>query len=186
MIVEPTSFSLKVRIVSNEVVYSDDLSTNVSCHDIENLVQRALSATRRRARLCVHKDVQDPLHEMLIVHTRDAYVRPHKHLNKVESLHIIEGVADLVLFDEEGAVTAFTHMGDYPSGLVFFSRISEPCYHTLLIRSERLVFHEVTEGPFNRADTMFAPWSPEDSDLSAAEKYVEQLSSQLRKSGLSR
>jgi len=89
-------------------------------------------------------------------------------------------MADLVFFDETGGINCVSRMGDYGSGLVFYSRISEPCYHSLLIRSEKLVFHEVTSGPFQKQDTLFAPWAPEGSDLSAVKRFVEYLSSQAK------
>jgi hypothetical protein len=41
------------------------------------------------------------------------------------------------------------------------------------------VFHETTNGPFNRADTIFAPWSPEEDDVVAVRAYVEKLKQQV-------
>ncbi len=170
----------KFRIINDEVLYAEDRITNVAGDDIRTLVRRALANNRKRARLCTHKNVKDELHEMLIVHTRNTYVRPHKHLNKIESIHIIEGMADLVFFNEAGDINGISPMGDYGSGLVFYSRISEPCYHSIVVQSERLVFHEVTSGPFQRADTLLAPWAPEDSDLTAVNRFVEFLYRQVK------
>ena len=55
-------------------------------------------------RLCAHPAVDDRLHEMVIAMARETYVRPHKHVNKSESVHVIEGLADAVLFDDAGNV----------------------------------------------------------------------------------
>ena len=74
---------------------------------------------RSRIRLCAHPDVNDTLHEMLIVHEKGTYVRPHKHLNKTESVHIIEGSVDVVIFDDDGNITDVIQMGDYKSGRNF-------------------------------------------------------------------
>src|SRR3989338_8531886 len=105
---------------NKEVLYTDQDLTRVSKADIALLKQKALANDRKRIRLCSHKNVNDPLHEMLIIHTKDTYVRPHKHLNKSESLHVIEGMVDIVLLDEEGEVAEVIAMGYYASGLRFY------------------------------------------------------------------
>ena len=63
---------------------------------------KALGNTRERVRLCTHQSVEDAVHEMLIVHIKGTYIRPHKHPNKSESFHIIEGNLDVVVFDDAG------------------------------------------------------------------------------------
>jgi cupin fold WbuC family metalloprotein len=102
-------------------------------------------------------------------------VRPHKHLGKPESFHVIEGIVDVIIFDECGDIREVIQMGNYGSDRVFYYRISTPIYHTLLIRSDILVFHETTTGPFNRVDTVFAPWSPEEIDSSGCALFTEKL-----------
>jgi cupin fold WbuC family metalloprotein len=112
---------------------------------------------------------------MLIVLERRTYIRPHKHSGKSESFHIVEGVVDVVVLDDLGEIQEVIPMGDYASGRAFYWRHSDARYHTLLIRSERLVIHETTNGPF-RADSTFAPWSPEESNKSGAQEFVSGLS----------
>ena len=87
---------------------------------------------------------------MLIVHERGAYVRPHKHPAKTESTHIIEGLVDVVLFEDDARIERVISMGDYASGRAFYYRMDVPVFHTLIIRSDVLVFHETTNGPFER------------------------------------
>ena len=165
---------------NDEVLYTDDPIVEVGRADIQGLKQAALSNPRRRIRLCGHRDVGATLHEMLIVHARDTYVRPHKHLNKSESFHVVEGVADIVVFDDSGNVTTVVPMGDYASGRKFFYRLSDPCFHTLLITSEFFVFHETTNGPFARTDTVFAPWAPEDKDEVAGQRFLQETARAAR------
>jgi len=116
---------------------------------------------------------------MLIVHAKNTYVRPHKHLNKSESFHIIEGSADVIIFNEEGSIIEVIEMGDFKSGKQFYYRLSEPYYHTLLIHCDFLVFHETTSGPFNRSDTVFASWSPSEEDTNGVNIFMESLIKQL-------
>lgn len=167
--------SSQIRKESEEVLYSLESTVRVGRQDVDFLKENAVHNRRKRIRLCAHGDTEDSLHEMFIIHTKDTYVRPHKHLGKSEALHVIDGSVDLVTFDDTGDISGITSMGDYQSGLPFYHRLSEPAFHTLLITSDILVFHEITNGPFKRSDTIWAPWAPEDSDLESVSKFTERL-----------
>ena len=166
---------MKVREINEEVLYGTGPGVRIGQRDIKELKDRAEVTQRKRVRLCAHEGIDDTLHEMLIVHTKDTYVRPHKHLSKSESIHVIEGTLDLIAFDEAGEVVEVCPMGDYKSGRQFYLRSSKPSFHTLLISSEMLVFHEVTNGPFIRTDTIWAPWAPDQFDAEAAREYMDRL-----------
>jgi cupin fold WbuC family metalloprotein len=170
---------IRFREHNAEVLYAEDPIVQVDQRDIELLVARAAKNPRKRIRLCAHKDVNDKLHEMLIVHARECYVRPHKHLAKSESFHVIKGIVDIALLDEAGQLAEVIPMGDYASGRTFYYRLADPYYHTLLIRSDYVIFHEITNGPFNRADTIFAPWSPEETDPVAVAGFVSRLAREV-------
>ena len=170
---------MRIRKLNDEVLYTEDHVVQVMSSDIQWLKNKAEGNLRKRSRLCTHRTVADLLHEMLIVHARDTYVRPHKHLGKSESVHVIEGMVDVVLFDEKGIIREVVRMGEYSSGRTFYYRVSDPFYHTLLIRSEVLVFHESTMGPFDRADTIFADWAPEETDRNACTAFIRELSSKV-------
>lgn len=166
---------MRTKEFNQEVLFADERIVKVGSKEIEFLKKKASYNIRQRMRLCTHRDIADRLHEMLIVHQKDTYVRPHKHQNKIESFHIIEGAVDVILFDDDGNIIEVIRMGDYSSGSHFYYRISDPYYHTLLIKSDVLVFHETTNGPFNRSDTIFAPWAPEESDLIATNEFMTRL-----------
>jgi cupin fold WbuC family metalloprotein len=166
---------LRMRKETEEVFYSDDKIIQVKASDIDWLKNKAEGNLRKRARLCTHKNTEATLHEMLIVHERDTYIRPHKHIGKPESFHVIEGLVDVIIFNEMGSVAEVMKLGSYSSGRSFYYRISDPLYHTLLIRSDLLVFHETTMGPFNRFNTVFASWSPEENDSDGCTFFMEQL-----------
>ena len=163
------------REYNKEVLYTDEALTKVTRADMELLKKMALLNERQRIRLCSHKDVNDPLHEMLIIHVKDTYVPPHKHLHKSESLSVIEGIVDVLILDEQGKVQEVIPMGDYASGKNFYYRMQTAFYHTLLIKSDFLVFHEGTKGPFDRTDTVFSPWAPQHKDSQACQIYLQQL-----------
>jgi len=164
----------KFRVESAEVLYAGEGIVTVDAATVAALVRDGLRNARHRIRLCTHTDARDAVHEMIIVHDRSCYVRPHKHLGKSESFHVIEGEVDVVIFDDVGRVSDVIPMGPYGSDKPFFYRIAEPLYHTLLIRSDVLVFHETTSGPFRREQTVLAPWSPVDS-TAEVQRYRKEL-----------
>jgi len=167
----------QTRQENEEVLYGEGPIIKVTSDDIHWLKNKAGQNERKRIRLCAHRNIEDSVHEMLIIHTRDTYIRPHKHLGKSESFHIVEGIADVILFDDLGNVSNLIKMGKYGTGLIFYYRISIPVYHTLLIHSDMLVFHETTSGPFNRVDTIFAAWTPDEDDKEKYKSYMSHLSS---------
>jgi cupin fold WbuC family metalloprotein len=164
-----------IKKVNDEVFLAESGLVLVDGAQIEFLQSQAARNPRHRARLCAHKHGEDRIHEMLIALTQDVYIRPHKHLNKSESFHVIAGSAIVVYFDDAGAIAEVIDIGDAASGRPFYFRDDDERYHTQIITSPFLVFHEVTNGPFNRADTLFAPWSPEETDVQATRKFLEEL-----------
>jgi len=129
----------------------------------------------RRARLCVHRSGDAKIHEMLISIAAKSYIRPHRHPGKTESFHLVEGTLDVVLFTADGVIADVIHMGDYQSGRVFYYRLSEPLFHTVVVRSELAIVHETTNGPFVPSDTEFASWAPDESDAAAAARFMLSL-----------
>ena len=163
------------RQESPEVYYLDAPPRLAGSAEIAFLKARARENPRLRARLCMHADPHAAVHEMLIVHHRDAYVPPHRHRGKGESFHVIEGEATIVLFDDAGTVTERIPIGSSGNGRAFYYRFEGSVPHTLLIESEWLVFHETTKGPFDRSATELMTWAPAEGDGDAVRTYVAHL-----------
>ncbi|MBY0548465.1 MAG: WbuC family cupin fold metalloprotein [Candidatus Obscuribacterales bacterium] len=159
---------------SFEVLFSDEPIVQVSRSDLELLDTRLPASATGRVRFCAHGDDSESLHEMFVLIARDNYVRPHKHPGKVESFHVIKGQVDVVIFNDAGDMETVVQLGDYESGLAFFYRLSRSSFHTVVVRSESVLIHEVTNGPFNNSDTIHAPWSPPQSD-DRSKKFLEYL-----------
>lgn len=149
---------------SAEVFYTGQPVTMVSRDDIDLLKKYAAVNPRRQARLCAHLGINDDIHEMFIVHSRGNYVRPHKHLGKIESFHVIEGRLSVVIFEDDGRIRSIIQMSDYVSGSVCYYRLSESLFHTVIPVSDTVVFHETTNGPFRRSGTNFASWAPAEGE----------------------
>lgn len=144
-------------------------------NDISRMLNLAQGNVRNRVRFCTHADKNEVIQEMYIIHPRHAYVRPHLHVNKPESMLVLEGEVDFITFATNGSISDIIRMGDYNSGDPFYNSMRDATYHTLLIRSEWLAFLEFTQGPFRREDTIFAPWSPEESDMNGVSQFMEKL-----------
>lgn len=164
-----------LRKINDEVFVADDAIVRLGGDQVEFLKQQAAKSPRRRSRICAHRHSGDTLHEMLIALCADSYVHPHKHLNKSESFHIIEGRLDVVVFDDSGAVMEVIELGDVSSGRPFFYRLADSLFHTLLIRSDFLIMHEVTNGPFTAGDAVVAPFAPPEERREEARDYIAGL-----------
>ena len=166
---------MQVKYLNEEVLYTEQEFVSLSSFDMDFLKKKAVKNRRKRIRLCAHKNLQEAVHEMIIVHTNDAYVRPHKHLRRCESFHVIEGIADVIIYDDKGNPLETIKIGDYNSGRNFYCRIPQAYFHSLIIRSDFLVFHETTQGPFDKTDTVFASWAPSEEDSIQIEAFKRRL-----------
>jgi cupin fold WbuC family metalloprotein len=134
---------------------------------------QARSVVRRRARLCLHRSSYDRLHDMVIAFDHSTYLRPHRHDDKSETFHLIEGNASVVVFDDRGNIARVIALGGDQGQRLY--RMDEPHYHTLVVHSEMLVIHEVTNGPFTPGSTDYAAFAPDENDSAKAAVYLREL-----------
>jgi cupin fold WbuC family metalloprotein len=167
---------LPLRKINDEVYVTADEIVRLDRRAIELMRDSALANARGRARICAHKDSGDSLHEMLIGIAATSYVRPHRHHGKIESFHLVDGSADIVILSEQGAVEDVIELGPQTN---FYYRLDTPRYHTLLVQSPVLVIHETTNGPFDPSQTDWAAFSPLEGTPEAA-AYTAQLRQSVR------
>jgi cupin fold WbuC family metalloprotein len=165
--------------LSTEVYGTDASIVSIGARDINMLKEKVLTCPSKRIRICVHRSADDLLHEMLIVIAKGSYIRPHKHVNKGESFHLIEGMLDIVIFHDDGTIMKVISLGEPQSGKQFFYRLSAPYFHTLILRTDWVVFHEATNGPFRKEETVYAPWAPEQGDALQEEKFQHNLAAKI-------
>lgn len=160
------------RQVGEEVLYSDQATVLVDGAVVAELKRLAAGTRRRRMRLCAHPDPTAPVHDMIIVHGRDAYVRPHRHPLKAESLHVIEGLAQALFFDVSGRIDEIAALGPASSNRHFFYRMPPGRFHALVIESDWFVFAEATQGPFMPDTSEFPIWAPPENSSVSAEYFA--------------
>ena len=145
--------------------------------DRDQLVVQARSNMIGRARICTHTSDKSPVQEMVIAFTRETYVHPHRHIEKSESFHVIEGELAVVFFDDSGRETSRIELGSYGSDRPFFFRAEGQKWHTVLIHSDIALVHETTVGPYEKDVRLLAPWAPEMNDHKAIHQFLKDLRS---------
>lgn len=126
---------------------------------LERLTRAALAHPWHRARACMHRSVESPLQEMIIALTRDCVFSPHRHPQKEESIHMIDGELTVVVYSDDGRETRRISLTPVS---IFAYRLCEHSYHTVIPRSDVVIYHETTSGPWSPQDTEVASWAPTD------------------------
>lgn len=166
---------LNLEKINDEVFVTPGEIIRVGQQEVDFVKNQALNNTRGRARICMHGNSDVKLHEMLIAIRQDSYIGPHRHHNKAESLHVIEGAATVVIFNNDGSIMNSIKLSN--SG-TFYYRLNTAYYHTLILHTPILVLHEVTQGPFNLSDSDFAPFAPQEKEKGSLE-YMNNLAATI-------
>ncbi len=138
---------------------------------ISELVAKG-KGTGQGIRLCLHEGPDALLHDMIVVQYGGQYFRPHKHLEKSESYHMIEGEMGIFIFDDEGKAVDACRMNT--SNTTVYG-VGTGMYHTNFPLTEVAVYHESRPGPFVSGDSVFASWAPDGNDEAEAGRFVAEL-----------
>lgn len=147
----------------------------ISQEQLDQLKQAAMQAPLKRARLCLHHDRSDKVQEMVIAFHKESYVRPHRHIDKSESFHVIEGKLAVVFFDASGQVTRRIKMGPFGNDHTFLYRLSSSLWHMVVPLSEFVIIHETTTGPFVEGEAEFPNWAPDDADADEIRAFLARI-----------
>jgi cupin fold WbuC family metalloprotein len=159
---------------SSSVLFANQVISTVSQGRIVELKQIALNSPLKRSRLCLHLSHEDLVQEMVIVLHKDTYLRPHRHQNKTESFHMIEGAVCICFFEDSGEIKQLLLLSASP-GKTFLYRLSDSFWHTVIPLTEYAVFHEVATGPFSSSE--FPSWEPQ--HLEAIDAFKDQIRKSL-------
>jgi cupin fold WbuC family metalloprotein len=166
---------------STEVYMAPGPIASIGPDEIAFLRREVAENAKGRVRINLHPENADTLHEMFIAIRPDSYIRPHKHPNKSEAFHIVYGEVDIVVFEDDGSIKEIVPLAASGGKKAFYYRMSQPYFHTLIIRSDLLVVHEITNGPFIKDGTLFGSFAPhEDDGLDAITAWQNQLAERAR------
>ena len=148
--------------------------------DITFLKKKSRSNPLKKGRLCIHSNIKDDIHQMIIYHSKGTYIRPHKHLNKEESYLLLQGEMDVVLFDNKGNVTKVIKMGNLRSKKIFFFRMKKSIFRTLIMKKDS-IFLEIKQGPFTKKNVIWASWSPDIDNEIDSKIFLKDLKKEIGK-----
>ena len=174
---------MKLVQKSPEVFVAEGPIAAIGVAELELLKSAVAKSPKGRVRINAHLNDDDRLHEMFIAFRQDSYLQPHKHPSKTESFHLVYGAVDIVVFEDDGRVRQVIPLGAGDPKRAFYYRMSKPFFHTLVIRSDLLVIHETTNGPFQPSETVYASFAPADSDAAAAAAYQAALTKKVDELG---
>ena len=150
---------MKVKRESKEVLYSKEKNLTLGKNFFNYLVKESKKSPKKIIRLCTHKSKKSKVHEMFILQPRTYFCKPHKHVGE-ESMSVIKGRGDIILFNNKGEIKKIIEMGDIKSDKTYYYKLEKNIFHILLIRSKYIFFHEVTKGPFKKSNMSMPKWSP--------------------------
>jgi len=127
----------------------------------------------KNLRLCLHSSPEAPFHEMIIFERKTKYYRPHRHEDKGETFHIIEGEMGVFCFDDDGQVrevNILSKKGD----LIY--KIEAGMYHAVLPLTDIIIYYESHPGPFRgTGDSIYPSWAPDESNPEKVKEYTDRL-----------
>jgi cupin fold WbuC family metalloprotein len=143
----------------------------------EQLTAAAQASVRRRKNLDFHAFASHPAQRLLNAVEPNSYIRPHRHLDlsKDETFVVLRGALGLVLFDEDGNVTASRLLR--PEGDMVGAHVPARTFHCLVSLARGSVFFEAKAGPYDAAtDKDWPSWAPSEGAPEAS-AYLERLRS---------
>ncbi len=164
-----------LRAQNPEVYYSDAAIVTADDDVIAELKRIAAQNPRLRSRLCTHPDPSSGLHEMLIVHHREAYVRPTSTSGNRNRSTSSKAPPASWFSTTTAQIRDVLDMAPYGHGKLCYYRMPDQVFHSILITSEWLVFHETTAGPFDPTRTEFPDWAPDGSDAGEVKRYTAKV-----------
>jgi len=137
---------------ANSLSFFYKTSNPIITDDIMKELKRIAFETKQNIRLNLHKSPYSPIHNMVIFHWKNTYVRPHKHISKSETCHLIEGEQLFITFDDNIGIKNKFYMDKQN----FFFKTDINQYHMNIPLSEYVIFHEIKTGPFEKMnDSIF-------------------------------
>ena len=146
----------KLNLNDKNSVIIDDTGKSIACFAvkenvvidkkiIEELKMLSQKFGKKDIRICLHNDRENNLHNMInLIYKKEENI-PHKHINKSESYHIIEGRMIISIFDDKGIITDECLLDKNDT---FLFRVGRDTFHTTVSETEFVIFHETRPGPF--------------------------------------
>jgi len=143
------------------IIQSTDAVAVIDAGTVRRMRDLAVTSPDGRARLCLHHALSDPVQEMIMALTSANCYPVHRHRDKAESYHILDGDLAILIFDDHGKVVQRELLSSSAQDAGKAARISPMLWHAVIALSPVVVFHETTSGPFRAGQSETAPFCPE-------------------------
>lgn len=155
-----------------------------SAEYLDDLVQQAVVALRRRQHRNIHTDYAEPCQRFFNAIEPDSYIRPHRHgpAQGAETMIAVRGLLAIVVFDDDGGIEQVQLIGadahDGNPEMAIGTDIPPGKWHTVVALETGSVILEIKAGPFDPSSPKFpAPWAPDEGTAAGAEYLVKLISS---------
>ncbi len=141
--------------------------------DLQQLTSVAKSSLRLRSHLNIHPKESDAIQRLCLAMQPGTYVRPHRHpeAGKWELFVVIQGAADVLLFQANGQLSDRIPIADTAANRIV--EIPEQTWHAVIAKQENTILFEVKPGPYTPLDDKhFADWAPPEYD-SQVEEFLQ-------------
>lgn len=140
---------------NNRVYYASGTPAALNMQSM--LLIKELAAYRElpMARICLHSSDDEPIHEMLMLHTRPQIVGPLKQDKSSLSYHMLDGAADFRLHDDQGGRTWESRLDTDNNFCARSLRLDARVFRSMQTISPYAIFLEVAGGPFKDNDTVW-------------------------------
>jgi cupin fold WbuC family metalloprotein len=134
---------------------------------LDALKDTAASATRARAHLNVHEELDANVQRLFIATQPDTYMRPHRHreAHKWEFFIVLQGRIDLLVFDELGELQQRVALSAEQTRAV---EVPPRTWHAYVCMAADTLAMEIKEGEYLPTEEQdFASWSPAENTAQA-------------------
>lgn len=146
-LVEDKRAKSKSFFLKKTVDYFDD--------NLLNFLKKYYKKYKQDVRICLHKNSSSIHHDMIILQKKNNFYRPHKHLKKGETYHIIFGSMICLLFNNKGKILKKCFL---KKDNIFRTPVNT--FHTMIPTSRYVIYHESKLGPFlKKRDSIFPKWA---------------------------
>ena len=146
-------------IQTNEVVLQNaSQHPFISIKDLDILKTLAQASPLNRARICLHPNPGDIHQDMLIYLGGQCSIPISYHINKDESLVVLEGNGKYEFTKQDGSIAQAINLapvGSISQEKSCFCRINRFVGHKITPCEDGILIYETTSGPFNKEDTSY-------------------------------
>jgi cupin fold WbuC family metalloprotein len=144
--------------VTPAVFQAESDPVTVDREQIAATIAVARAQPNGRARLLLHENREDSLHEMIIALPATSCDHPHINYKSGKSFTAVSGQFAVMCFSDDGsdATAIVLSAGEWPGACM--ARLQKPTWHTIIPLEGDTAFIETVVGPF--MGNYFAEWFP--------------------------